>query len=326
MVSTDLEAIGRRLAQFDAAGKIAAEQTAADNTKLAFEQDWKTWVRFCSHAEVPPESVSSGLLAAFVRWLSKGDPAVERPPAAPETVSRRLTGVLVGLRTRGLVVPRGISSDARKLLKKHARDLEEDGKSVGRGKAPAMLVRQLREICAALPPTNAGVRDRAIVTIGFGVAGRRAELSRLAIADVTVDTRGVEVRIRASKTGSRTVVVKSSNHEPTDVVRAWTEWMDRVGQADGSAFRRITPHDRILDTGLSPAAIGAILTRRAEDSNLFGFTGHSLRSGLATEARRAGHTPEQIARQGGWIDTSKVLYGYMQTVDRWADNVTDGLL
>lgn len=30
------------------------------------------------------------------------------------------------------------------------------------------------------------------------------------------------------------------------------------------------------------------------------LTGHSLRAGLATEARRAGHTPEQIADQGGW--------------------------
>jgi integrase len=326
MEGQDLALVLRRLAQFDAAGKIAAAETVADNTRNAFKQDWKTWVEFCAAAEVPPESVSSGLLAAFVRWLAQGDREGNRAPAAPATIARRLTGVLVGLRSRGLAAPRGISSDARKLLNSYTRELEREGLVAGRGKSPALLIRQLREICSGLPPTNAGTRDRALITIGFGIAARRSELARLTISDVKVEARGLEVCVRASKTGSRTVAIRASTHEATDPRRAWLAWCDLLGSLDGPAFRRVTRHDRILNSGLSPAAIGAILTRRAESNSVYGVTGHSLRSGLATEARRAGHPPEQIARQGGWKDNSAVLYGYMQTVDRWTDNVTEGLL
>lgn len=55
------------------------------------------------------------------------------------------------------------------------------------------------------------------------------------------------------------------------------------------------------------------------------MTGHSLRAGLATEARRAGHDPRSIAAQGGWSPTSDVLYGYMRTVDQWQDNALDNI-
>ena len=32
-----------------------------------------------------------------------------------------------------------------------------------------------------------------------------------------------------------------------------------------------------------------------------------------------------IAHQGGWVDGSPVLFGYICTVDRWTDNALDDI-
>jgi len=94
----------------------------------------------------------------------------------------------------------------------------------------------------------------------------------------------------------------------------------------GPAFRRIDRHGRLLDAGLSPQAVGDVITRAGERAGLSArLTGHSVRAGLATEARRAGHDAKTIAVQGGWKPNSAVLYDYMRVVDRWSDNAAAGL-
>ena len=55
------------------------------------------------------------------------------------------------------------------------------------------------------------------------------------------------------------------------------------------------------------------------------WSGHSLRRGFATASRRAGHDLIRIGRHGGWADGSKVLYGYLEDVDRWEENPLIGV-
>ncbi|MFF4653614.1 hypothetical protein [Streptomyces sp. NPDC001380] len=55
------------------------------------------------------------------------------------------------------------------------------------------------------------------------------------------------------------------------------------------------------------------------------WTGHSLRRGLATAARRAGHDLERIGRHGGRADGSRALPGHLEDGDRWERNPVAGL-
>ncbi|MFD7377929.1 site-specific integrase [Streptomyces mirabilis] len=54
------------------------------------------------------------------------------------------------------------------------------------------------------------------------------------------------------------------------------------------------------------------------------WTGHSLRRGFATAARKAGHDLVGIGRHGGWADGSRALLGYLEDSDRWEDNPVVG--
>ncbi|MFD4757435.1 hypothetical protein ACFWOJ_00660 [Streptomyces sp. NPDC058439] len=56
-----------------------------------------------------------------------------------------------------------------------------------------------------------------------------------------------------------------------------------------------------------------------------GWTGHSLRIGLASTARRKGRDAVAIADQGGWARHSRSMLGYMQVEDGWDDNASADL-
>lgn len=305
-----------------AAAVLAAVRPA--NTTRAFEQDWDRWVEYCAVEQMSPATVSGSLLVGFVTWLAHGTD--DRPAQAPATIERRLAGVLDGWHKLGLVVPAKISSDARAVIRGYAKHLAQTNTPSGRGKAPALTIRQLRLISEALPQTPAGIRDRAIILIGFGIASRRSEIAHLLVEDIEECKEGLSVRVRDSKTGFRNPAVPRGTHDTTCPVRAWRAWLAASGITTGPAFRGITRHGQLLARALTPESIGRIITAAGERVGLdVHLTGHSLRSGLATEARRAGHDATTIAKQGGWRENSAQLYGYMQVVDRWSDNALKGI-
>jgi integrase len=73
---------------------------------------------------------------------------------------------------------------------------------------------------------------------------------------------------------------------------------------------------------ISTAETAAEVVRRlAKLAGLKGqWTGHSLRRGFATEARKAGTQLEKISRHGGWADGSKAMLGYIEEGDKWKKN------
>jgi integrase len=319
----DLAESDTRLRALEQAADVIVAAAVIPNTRRAFDQDWAAWEQFCTREGVAATTVSSGLLVAFVTWLAHDTD--NSPAAAPATITRRLSGVLDGWRRRDLAVPQGITKDARKIITAYQRALAEANIKAGRGAAPALTVHHLRQISAALPDTLTGIRDRAIIVVGFGMAARRSEVSALLVEDITVTDDGLSIVVRHSKTGHRSPAVPFGTDAGTCPVRTWLAWRDASGIATGPAFRSIDRHGN-LGQKLSAHSVGQIVTRVGERAGLdLHFTGHSVRSGLATEARRAGHDAKTIAAQGGWRPNSAVLFGYMQVVDRWSDNAVRGI-
>ena len=317
---SDLDtAASGRLAALDAAPAQYVTSQQPANTARAYAADWRAWSDYTAAIGIPAAVGSSGALVGFVRWL-------EHAGAAPATIDRRLAGAVVRLREHGVPVDHAATRAARTALGGYRRRLTEANVAPGRGRASAVTVQQLREITAACPPGLAGARDRALVLLGFTTAARRSELAGLLVSDVRDTDDGLVVTIRYGKTGAREVAVPFGSHPQTCPVRAWRDWLAATGTTTGPAFRRIDRHGRLLDAGLSPQAAGDVITRAGLRAGLPArLTGHSVRAGLATEARRAGHDAKTIAAQGGWKPNSAVLYDYMRIVDRWSDNAATGL-
>lgn len=323
-------ATAARIAELDATAAAWLDDHKPSNTVHAYQQDWAVWRKYCACAEIPETTNTSGALIGFVLWVGHRPDLAEaqpdRKPAAPSTVDRRLTGAVVGLRARGCEPNKADRERATEALKAYRRELAEDDVTTGRGKSAPLTVKHLRTISTALPDTLAGRRDRALILLAFSIAGRRSEVANLRVSDIVPHDQGLRVTVRFGKTGARTVPVPRGSNPRTCPVLAWEAWLSASGVTEGPAFRRVTKDDTMLPAGLSGAAAGAVLARAARMAGLSGwFTGHSARSGLATESRRAGHDPKTISATTGHSPNSRVLYDYMRVVDEWSDNALNGI-
>ncbi|WP_331765100.1 site-specific integrase [Nocardia sp. NBC_01388] len=333
----------RTLADPTLADRLALLDTAAAeyarpirNTEEAYRADWRAWLRFLEDLNlslakedphgtpVPPTVTTMGVFVAFMAWH-------ERNELAPDTAERRLYGVIMTLRQHhGIEVPKQTISAARQTLTNYRLELAKANTPRGRGQAPAATVPDLRRICAAFVPNLAGHRDRAIVLLGFAIAARRSNLAVLDVTDVVEHAEGLAVTVRYGKTGARDAAVDRGTNPGTCPVRAVRTWIEAAEATaglplSGPLFRPIDRHGNLSDARMSPRACGEVVTRAAEAAGVPYRTGHSLRAGLATEARKAGHDVKTIADQGGWNPTSAELYKYLRIVDRWADNATKGI-
>lgn len=121
----------------------------------------------------------------------------------------------------------------------------------------------------------------------FASGGRRR--SEVAAADCT-DLRRLDedtfvyrlARSKSQQSGSSATADKPVAGRAT---HALAVWLEASGIQDGPLFRRLWKQR--IGAGLSPAAIGAIVQRRARLAGLKGdFAGHSLRAGFVTEGAR----------------------------------------
>ncbi|MGI5122742.1 tyrosine-type recombinase/integrase [Marinactinospora thermotolerans] len=329
-----MEVVHERIAQV--AAHIRA-RSRRPNTEAAYAQDLDHWLRYCRIAGLDPDTVSADALTVFVAWLC-ANPGLGARHAAPATLERRVQGVVAHWHSLGRSCPRNLTRDAREAIRAHAQHLAEQDleAEVGRGQAPLLTISGLRQIVQACPDTHAGLRDRALLLIGFGIAARRSELAGLSTTDISVDydggqLRGLRVRVRTSKTGQgRTVPIAKGTSPLTCPAIAWLRWSQAAHLTYGPALRRVDRHDVVSKTGLLPAGVGEVIRRagqRTGNPDLQRLTGHSLRAGFATAARRAGHDVVAIARIGGWKVDSPELAKYLRIADEWdeKDNATVGI-
>lgn len=305
-----------RTALLDAGADDYARSLRPANTLRAYARAWRQWEEFCCIVSLPAASVTRGMLAGFVRWRwLNGD--------SPATVDTALGGIATGLRDRGVPVDRDATRKAREILRGETRKSAEAGEfRRGRGQAPAVTIPQLRVMSAECSDDLGGLRDRALLLLGFSIAARRSELAGLLVADVVSELDGVRVTTRYGKKDGRSVVVAQGRNTLTDPVQAWLAWSRAAGSGPGDPAFRCVDRWGNLGEAMSPRAVGERVTLCAERAGFESITGHSLRAGLATSSRRAGKPLEQIADQGGWARTSAALLEYIRRVDQWEENAT----
>jgi integrase len=179
---------------------------------------------------------------------------------------------------------------------------------------------ELEAMLATCDDTLEGIRDRALLCFGFASGGRRR--SEIAAADMQdlrrIGPQGFIYRLEHSKTQQAGVTATSTPDKPVldRAAQALEAWLAAAGISEGAIFRRLWKHT--VGPGLSPAAVGEIVQRRARLAGLEGdFGGHSLRSGFVTEASRQGVALPAIMALTEHRAVSSVM-GYFQ-----AGTVTD---
>ena len=306
-----------------------ARAAASDNTLKAYAKDWAHFARWCRMKGVEPLPPSPELIGLYLADLAA--PAGKAPALSVSTIERRLSGLGWNYAQRGFALDRQnrhIATVLAGIKRKHARPpLQKE----------AILRDDILAMVATLPYDLRGLRDRAILLLGYAGGLRRSEIVGLDMhKDDTPDSSGwIEILKEGAlltlnaKTGWREVEIGRGSKEQTCPVHALQQWLHFakidfgpifVGTSrDGKRASEARLNDKHVARLIKRTVMDAgIRSELPEKARLALFSGHSLRAGLASSAevderyvqKQLGHASAEMTRR------------YQRRRDRFRVNLT----
>ena len=308
-----------------------ARRAKADNTRRAYRAGVRAWCAWCASHDLPCLPARAADVVAFL--------AAERGRGlSVNTVELRRAAIRYLHFIAGLPVPTAEAHVAATLAGMH-REAADAGELPAKKLAATADI--LRQILAGIPDDLAGLRDRAMLLVGFAGALRRAELAAIRVEHLEATERGLRLTLPRSKgdrTGSGVTVAIPYGATELCPVRALRRWQEAANITGGAVFRRIwvPPTRHQLGEGPSPVvgirAIDAgtvariIKTRAAKagfDPDEIG--GHSLKRGALTTGMDRGVHPTRL-KQFGRHKSYAVLDEYLELGDPFDGHPLNGVL
>ena len=329
-------------------GTLASERDAADtyrrmakadNTRRAYRAAVRAWCTWCARHDLPPLPASGQDVAAFL--------AGERGrKLSPETLKLRRAAIRYLHRAAGCPVPTDdvcVSETLAGIRREAAKKGQVPRKKVA---ATATI---LRRLLAPIPGDLRGLRDRAILLVGFAGALRRSELAAIRFDHLEKTDRGVRLTLPQTKGEQTDAVTVPLPYGDTELcpVHALEMWQQAAGLTEGPVFRRIwlPPRPKTTTTGeppalpatpaparigtqaISPQTVAQIVQARAMAAG-FGrrdLGGHSLKRGALTTGMDRGVHPAKLKRLGRH-KSFDVLGEYLEFGDLFDGHPLSGVL
>ncbi|WP_374684964.1 site-specific integrase [Mesorhizobium sp. J428] len=310
------------------------EAASSANTRRAYASDWKhfaSWCRRQGFSLLPPDPQVVGLyITALASGSATGSASGDKKSVS--TIERRLSSLTWNFAQRGQPLDRKdrhIATVMAGIRNKHAAPPRQK---------EAILPEDLIAMLETLDRGSLrGLRDRAMLLIGFAGGLRRSEIVGLDVGrDQTEDglgwieilDKGMLVTLRG-KTGWREVEIGRGSSDATCPVVALQTWLKLGRIAHGPLFRRVTGQGKTVGAErLNDQEVARLVKRAALAAGVLGdlsegergklFAGHSLRAGLASSAevderyvqKQLGHASAEMTRK------------YQRRRDRFRVNLT----
>jgi integrase len=297
---------------------IQAELPAA--TRAAYASSWRNWEAWCRARGLPAMPAAPATLAAYLTERAESGLCYGTLDGACSAIAHRH-------HQEGLADP-----TADPVVARVRRGLRRIMGTAPRRQAHPLTVAELAQIVASVD-TGApiGVRDRAVLLLGYAAALRPSELAALDLADITVDRHGLLIAIRRSKTDQeghgQLVGVAAGRHGATDPIRALRAWLDLRPPGTGPLFTRVPAARPITSEGIGPRTVSDLVRNRATAAGLgaLGVSGHSLRAGHATTAAVNGAPIDRIAAQTRHRDLTTLFNHYLRPAEAMATTTSRDL-
>ncbi|WP_368184626.1 site-specific integrase [Aestuariibius sp. HNIBRBA575] len=203
-------------------------------------------------------------------------------------------------------------------------------KGTAQEQAKPLLREDLFLVLDALGEDTRAKRDRALLLIGWAGGFRSSELTGLDVADVEEVREGLVLHLRRSKTdqtgqGRKLGIPHGrTRHCP---VGALIAWLGTLNQPEAKIFRPVDRHGNLRGDTLRADAVSTILRNRLTAAGIdpVGYSGHSLRAGLATSAIKAGVPTYKVRAQTGHASDA-MLGRYVRDAGLFDGNAAGALL
>jgi site-specific recombinase XerD len=285
------------LLRLEEMGEKASEyvrQAKAPNTRKAYRADWADFVVWCKKYRRAPLPARTDTVAYYL--------ADRSAQLKVSTLQRRLATIAEAHRAAGHDSPNS-HPQVRLVWQGIRRE-----KGVAQDHMKPALTKHIRVMVKSLPHSLLGVRDRALLLLGFAGAMRRSELVSLDVDDLARADEGLVIRIRKSKTdqvrAGRKVGIPYGTAEDTCPVRAIDAWLKESGIEEGPLFRPVNRHGQVLPTRLSDRAVAEVVKRSLKAA------GKSPR-GYSAQTQHSCHQPQSSLEAD---PLNRILVSFLDTV------------
>lgn len=265
-----------------------ARHARAENTHRSYARAWEQWSTYAHEHGACALPASPLVVAAYIAHM-------DAEGLGTSTIDVSLAAIVDRHRAARLPLPTNdtVVRDVRAGIRAR-RGTRPQGKA-------ALGPFELQEMIDALPPDLSGIRDRALLLVGFGAALRRSELVALHAEHVTWHARGIVVLVARSKADQEGRGVEVPIHAapgPLCPVDALRTWLHAASITTGPIFRSVSRWGRIGRAPLASRHVAEVVKRAARRVGLDprSLAGHSLRAGFATTAASVGAHMAEIAR------------------------------
>jgi site-specific recombinase XerD len=254
-----------------------AEKSAS--TRRAYRSDFDAFRKWCEARNLSALPAAPTTLAAFIATEAKRGIKVS-------SLERRLCGIRYAHLLAGHSPPN--QSEA---VKATFRGVRRTIGSAAKRKEP-ITAERIRAMVKHIPNNIFGLRDRALLLLGFAGAFRRSELVRLDVSDLREMPAGILVHVSISKTDQerRGHVVAIAPGTTTCPIKALRDWLEAARITKGPIFRSIFKGGRVSAKRLCDRAVAEIAKNYAAAIGIEpkSVSAHSLRAGFLTSAAQRG--------------------------------------
>ncbi len=297
-----------------------AAKSRSANTLRAYQSDWSEWCAWCEAHGHTPLPAAPDVIARYLTFMVRCQSKVS-------TMSRRLSAIRFAHIAARLASPldnADLSAVWDGIRRTH---------SAPPSRALPLHPPLLWECVDATPVTNvdglpllAGLRDRAVLIVGFVGALRVSELAAVDVEHIETDAKGLVIHIPRSKvnqTGAidELVVLPRSTIPQRCAVEAIKQWRQVTGINSGPLLRGLTKSLQPRRNRISVDALNGIVQtavgRTGHDQS--GYSFHSLRAGFVTYASLSGQSDRAIAHQTRHRSLASIGT-YVRVQDAWVNN------
>lgn len=283
---------------------VRLEGAYSDATLLAYTSDFTNFERWCVHKKRRPLPASPEAVATYLHELTDA--------VSVSTLRRRLAAIHKVHRLLKLESP--VSHEEVTIAMRRAKRTKPSYQRQALG-----LTKDLKDrLIKACPDTLTGLRDRALISVGYDALCRRSELIALRIEDLELtQRRGGVVIIRRSKndpfgTGRRAELSSLT-------AKYLKAWLSAAKLSSGNVFCKVDRNGYVSERPLHNATVAVIIKKRAQDARLprekiKALSGHSMRVGAAQDMMKSGYGLLPIMMAGGW-KTADVVGRYIENTD-----------
>ena len=272
------------------------EGAYAPNTLRSYYVDATAFVDWCHEQNVEAFPMTSETLSGYIEFM--------KLTLRYSTIRRRISSLrrvnaLLGFQDK--TQTEEIYLSIRRLKREK---LSEQRQAVGINQE--LLIKMI----AAQPKTLTGIRNRALLSLGYDFLARRSELVALQSTDIQFTNDGaVRGTIRKSKTDQygRGRLVFGSERS----AKLLRKWLSKKPKHIQPIFCAIN-HGACIDQAICDRNVnniikrGVIKVKRCERPSDLEVSGHSLRVGAAQDLLIKGYDIAAIMRAGGWSNPRTV--------------------